>query len=194
MSEASLKRGFGAGGGGGGDGGSGEKEKKKKESKGGLQEAPEERRFRAAEEDLLMPPFEVVKHAERWGMSEDKYQRLQAKKTAGFKKIKTSWVPKIVLNIPGIVDEPGFAAAGVLLWRDNPKNGSPEVLMAIEDRWDRRKGSCPPSMPDLGPGRGLNFIGGCRDADSQAPREVAIREMIEETAGGLSANELDLKG
>ena len=159
LNRAGLGCGDGSGGGGG----------------GGKSSQPQEgRRFRAAEDDLLMPPFEVVKHAETWGMSEDKYQRLQVTKSADFKKIKTSRDPRVVLNIPGILDEPGscsppplvimtaaenelkenmgsttklssevcgtkknrFAAAGVLLWRENPETGSPEVLMAIEDRWE----------------------------------------------------------
>ena len=109
-----------------------------------------------------MPPFGDVKHAVEWGMSEAKYQTMQANKKAGFKKIKTSRDPRVVPNIPGICDEPGsrippphatmpiaelkenvrhetnrFAAAGVLAWRENPETGSPEVLMPIEDRWTK---------------------------------------------------------
>ena len=66
----------------------------------------EGRGFRAAEEDLQMPPFEDVRHAVK-GMSDEKHKRMQATKRAGFKKLPTSRVPRIVLNVPGIDEEKG---------------------------------------------------------------------------------------
>ena len=72
-----------------------------------LDKMQQARGFKAAEEDLVMPPFGDIKHAEAWGMSEAKYQKMKAAKRAGFKKIRHSRDPRVVPNIPGTRDEPG---------------------------------------------------------------------------------------
>lgn len=138
---------------------------------------------------LLAPSFEKFPHARVPPVSDAEYNAKQEIRKV-FKRKDTSPLPRVMQGPvnPETRDEPGFAAAGVFLWGVNPKSGRVEVLMAWEDRWPNDSG--PPAPPD----RKLNFLGGCRDEESQTPRQVAIREMEEESGEELSGDVLPLLG
>ena len=86
---------------------------------------------------------------------------------------------KDYVNFDGELDDldaAHFCAAGAILWRRSPHDGSVQALLAVEHRAVDGKYQAR-----------YNFLGGKRDTIDETPRMVAARECFEETGGQLSA-------
>ena len=140
---------------------------------------------------MKKPSFQEIPPAnkEPWqGISDADFQRRQ-KERAVFKRLPLS--KNAYLRENGSLDQQeiaGFSAAGILFWRRG--TGGIEVLMVWEDRWDKWAASGPIGDPT----RGLVILGGMRNHFKETPRDVAVREALEENKhifGGVTQMRLE---
>ena len=124
---------------------------------------------------LERPSTDDVPIMKKYGTSDKEWRAAQKKRKEAFKG--RDWNRSPYARHEGKLEEQeqaSFCAAGFFLWKLGEEES--EVLMVWEDRlldgqWHRL----------------LNFPGGRRDPAEEDPRQVAIRETNEETAGLLSS-------
>jgi hypothetical protein len=132
----------------------------------------------------IPPTFADIPPAneEPWiGPSNAEYMREQEKRRV-FKRLPFAANP--YLRADGKIDRQehvGFHAAGILFWRSGPDGI--EVLMAWEDRWKKWGNSGPIGIPT----RALVLLGGMRNTEQETPRDVAVREAVEESGDMISS-------
>ena len=128
--------------------------------------------------NLKCPTFQEIPPANEgeWrGPTQAEYNEQQRRRKA-FKSLPLSDSPYLRAN--GSLDEQelkGFHSAGILIWRKGA-NGI-EILMAWEDRWKRWGDTGPIGQPS----RALVLLGGMRNDATERPRDVAVREAMEES-------------
>jgi hypothetical protein len=142
-----------------------------------------------------IPTFNEIRPANEgsWKGPSDEEYKVQQDRRKIFKSMPLSKHPYLgTLGNLNKQEMEGFHSAGILFWREGPT--SIDVLMGCEDRWRKWGDSGPIGTPT----RGLVLLGGMRNSIDETPRDVAVREAMEESGnvfgGKTQAQLLGLSG